>query len=119
MRLSPGAIVLLITVAPYLLLSAFVAWQARQRGYSFAVWFVANVVSLNPILILMVLTMLPDARKVALRRQEGEALEARLATRPSRTVPATGAPVASGSLGDQSTEAPSPSRSVGDEETRL
>jgi hypothetical protein len=94
-------------------LFVYVAWQARRRGYSFWLWLLAGLASLNPLLILLVLAMPPDAHKKALREAEMRALETRLGARPPR--PAGVAPAAS--PGDQSTTAPV-SRSVGDEETR-
>jgi hypothetical protein len=100
------------------LLVGYLAWQARQRGYSFVIWFLACIVTLNPILILIVLAVLPDAHKQALRRQEMAELEAKLAARAGGAAPVAGHPVSPLSVGDQSTVAPPALRSVGDEETR-
>jgi hypothetical protein len=109
---------LLLAIAPVLLLIGLVAWQARLRGYSFAVWFLANLLSLNPLLVLVVLAVLPDARKRALRRQEMAELESRLAARDRLATPGPDLPVAPLSVGDQVTVAPPPLPSIGDEETR-
>ena len=98
-------------------LFAYVAWQARRRGYSFWLWLLACVVSLNPLLILVVLAMLPDARKKRLREEEMEALQAKIAALPALDLDGE-AVVPAGLLGDQSTAAPSRYRSIGDEETR-
>jgi len=97
-------------------LFVYVAVQARRRGYSFWLWLLAGLASLNPLLILLVLAMLPDARKKGLREQEMKLLDAKLLTRRAEAPRLTGV-VPAGSLGDQSTTAPAP-RSVGDEETR-
>jgi hypothetical protein len=106
-----------IGVCIYLALAAYVAWQASKRGYSFFLWFFAAICSSNPILILIVLTLLPDAYRRSLRSKEMEALNEQLAARPRAGVPHADRPVAPLSLGDQPTAAP-PVRSVGDEETR-
>src|SRR5450755_755607 len=84
-------------------LCAWVACQARRRGYSFFVWLLACIVSLNPLLILVVLVMLPDARKKALRVNEMKALEAKFAARTPVEAPRRVGAVPAGSLGDQST----------------
>jgi heme exporter protein D len=97
-------------------LGAYVAWQARRRGYSFWVWLLASVVSLNPLLILILLAMLPDARKKRLREEEMEALQEKIAALPVVELGGD-AVVPAGSLGEQSTAA-ARLRSVGDEETR-
>src|SRR5450755_2089826 len=77
-------------------LCAWVACQARRRGYSFFVWLLACIVSLNPLLILVVLVMLPDARKKALRVNEMKALEAKLVSRVLvNAAPALGVPAGS------------------------
>jgi heme exporter protein D len=102
----------------YALLSGYIARQATRRGYSFWLWFLANVVTLNPLLVLIVLAVLPDARKMALRRKLLAELEAKLAAwpRPAAERPAPAAPACS--VGDQTTAVPPHLRSIGDEETR-
>ncbi len=94
-----------------------VAWQAKRRGYSFWVWMLASVVSLNPLLILLVLVMLPDARKKRLREKEMSNLRKKLAALPPVELGGDALAVSTASLGDQSTTAPSALRSIGDEET--
>jgi hypothetical protein len=103
-------------VTLYALLSGYLARQARRRGYSFWLWFLVNFVTLNPLLVLIVLAVLPDARKMALRQKLLAELEAKLAARPP--APRPGAAVPAGSLGDQTTAVPPGFRSIGDEETR-
>jgi heme exporter protein D len=97
-------------------LGAYVAWQAKGRGYSFWLWLAASGVSLNPLLILILLAMLPDARKKRLREEEMEELQEKIAALPAVELGGD-AVVPAGPLGDQSTAA-APLRSVGDEETR-
>jgi len=109
----PAALVTL-----YAWVSGYVARQAKRRGYSFWLWFLANVVTLNPLLVLIVLAVLPDARKMALRRQLLAELEAKLAARPLPAAPAAGPAVPTMSVGDQATVVPPHLRSIGDEETR-
>jgi hypothetical protein len=102
----------------YALLSGYIARQAKRRGYSFWLWFFANVVSLNPLLVLIVLAVLPDARKMALRQKLLAELEAKLAARPRPSAAQLGPAVPAYSVGDQPTVLPPHLRSVGDEETR-
>jgi len=92
-----------------------VAWQARGRGYSFVIWFLAVACSLNPFLVLMVLAVMPDARNLRRRSQLRAELEAKLAARPRGLIPFA-RPL---SPGDQSTALPLSARSIGDEETRV
>jgi ribosomal protein S18 acetylase RimI-like enzyme len=99
-------------------LAGYVARQAKRRGYSFWLWFFANFVTLNPLLVLIVLAVLPDARKMALRRKLLAELEAKLARRPTPSAPPPGPAVPALSVGDQPTVVPPHLRSIGDEETR-
>jgi hypothetical protein len=108
--------VFLVTL--YALLSGYIARQASRRGYSFWLWFFANVVVLNPLLALIVLAVLPDARKMSLRRKLLAELEAKLAARPRPAAPQLGPAVTAYSVGDQTTVVPPHLRSIGDEETR-
>ncbi len=94
-----------------------VAMQAGRRGYSRMVWFIASVVSLNPLLILVVLTALPDRKRVRQRDEERKKLQAKLLGRTAALPTPPTRSVALTSLGDQSTAAP-PLHSLGDEETR-
>ena len=96
-----------------------VAWQARRRGYSFWVWMLACIFSLNPLLILVLLAMLPDARKKRLREREMEELQKKLAALPTIALSGDFLAVPAASLGDQLTTAPSALRSIGDEMTRM
>ena len=112
--LSVGVAVVGLVVAILVL----VAWQARRRGYSFWVWLLASIVSLNPLLILLVLVMLPDARKKRLRAKEMRALQNKLAALAPVELGRDVLAVPAASLGDQSTAPPSGLRSIGDEETR-
>ena len=105
-------------VAVFALVAGYVARQARRRGYSFWLWFFANFVTLNPLLVLIVLAVLPDVRKMALRRQLLAELEARLAAGPRPAAPTSGPAVPAYSVGDQPTVVPPHLRSIGDEETR-
>jgi hypothetical protein len=107
-----------LLVVLYALLSGYIARQASRRGYSFWLWFFANAVTLNPLLVLIVLAVLPDARKMALRRKLLAELEAKLAARPRPSAGQLGPAVQAYSVGDQPTVLPPHLRSVGDEETR-
>jgi hypothetical protein len=111
-----------------LLLSAIVAVQARRRGYSLLVWLAAGALG-NPLFFLVLLAMMPDRARQALRRRLRAELEAKLAARhkvlpvaaptlPAGALPPTRSDVRPGvSVGDAVTVAP-PERSLGDEETR-
>lgn len=105
-------------VALYAWVSGYVARQAKRRGYSFWLWFLANVVTFNPLLVLIVLAVLPDARKMALRQKLLAELEAKLAARPRPAASQPAAAVPALSVGDQATVVPPHVRSIGDEETR-
>jgi hypothetical protein len=108
------------------LISALVAYQARQRGYPFFPWLIAGMLA-NPIFFLVLLAVMPDyARKVRRRKYLAE-LESKLAARskalsptPRVTVPPrAGKSLAVSperSIGDLPTVDP-PERSLGDEET--
>jgi hypothetical protein len=125
------------------LVSAIVAVQARQRGYRFVIWVVTGMLG-NPIFFLVLLAIMPDFARKALRGQILADLEAKLAGRP-KVLPAAPAPAPTSplprptaqpstmpsdrslgdqptilperSLGDQATLLP-PERSLGDEDTR-
>src|SRR5262245_2101607 len=105
---------LLIT---YLVLCHVVGKQARQRGYSYWLWTVTSIFG-NPLFIIVLLTLLPDARKQALRQTEMADLEAKLAEQVRRVAVPDAIRVPVASVGDQVTVVP-PARSLGDEETRL
>lgn len=110
--------VLLLGGAVVAFLAVYVARQAKRRGYSFWLWFLANFVTLNPLLVLIVLAVLPDARKMALRRKLLAELEAKLAAGPRPAAAQPGPAVPACSVGDQVTVMPPHLRSIGDEETR-
>jgi hypothetical protein len=104
-------------VLAYVGLCGVVGWQARQRGYSFWLWTVTSIFG-NPLFIIVLLTLLPDAHKQRLRNKELADLEAKLAEQTRCVALIETAPVPARSVGDQLTVVP-PARSVGDEETRL
>jgi hypothetical protein len=113
---------LVVTLLVSFVLGLIVSVQARRRGHSFTAWLAGATLSGNPVLFLVLLALMPDFARKALRRKEAADLRARLAGRP-RVLPPPGpaaspAPGRDVSVGDQPTEVP-PSRSVGDEETRL
>jgi heme exporter protein D len=110
--------ILLLGGAVVAFFAGYVARQAKRRGYSFWLWLLANLVTLNPLLVLIVLAVLPDARKMALRRELRAELEARLAARPRPEAALPGPAVPACSIGDQATVVPPQLRSIGDEETR-
>jgi hypothetical protein len=108
------------------LISAIVAYQARQRGYAFFPWLIAGMLA-NPIFFLVLLAVMPDyARKVRRRKYLAE-LESKLAGH-SKVLSATPrvpispragkalAVAPERSIGDLPTVDP-PERSLGDEET--
>ena len=91
----------------YLWFAWKVATQARNRGYSTGIWLLMSFVTFNPILVLILLTMLPDRRRINLREQWRGELDLRLAT---------AAPMLAGhAAGSLSI----PARSLGDQERPL
>jgi hypothetical protein len=114
-------VVLLVVAFPF---AAAVAVQARRRGYGFLAWLVGGTLG-NPVFFLVLLALMPDLARRALRRKEMADLEAKLAGRP-RTLPPPPGPAAavpstlSGdrSVGDLPTALP-PDRSLGDDATML
>jgi hypothetical protein len=117
---SPEMLCMLVPVGGlFLLFSAIVAVQAHQRGYNFVVWLLAGVLA-NPVFFLVLLAIMPDYARKALRRQLAAELEEKLVAQrlvpPAAAQPSTLVPQCS--LGDQPTVLP-PQRSLGDEETRL
>src|SRR5262249_18191957 len=113
-------IVLLLLVALFGmgggLLVLIVPLQAKRRGYSLLAWLVASLLG-NPVFLLILLGLLPDARRKRLRTTEREDLEGRLRRARGPAEPAPARPPLERSLGDQATRLPE--RSLGDEETRL
>jgi hypothetical protein len=113
----------LIFLALFTVFSTIVAVQASRRGYRFLTWFTAGLLG-NPVFFLVLLAILPDRARRALRSRERADLEARLAAKarglpasPAAAQPSTVTAAPGVSLGDQVTVAP-PVRSLGDEETR-
>ncbi len=102
------------------LISAIVAYQARQRGYHFIPWLIAGMLA-NPIFFLVLLAVMPDYARKARRRKYLAELESKLAGR-SKMLPPTACAAPSRaatpqrSIGDLPTVDP-PVRSLGDEET--
>ena len=99
---------------------------AGQRGYSLALWLAAGLNSLNPVIFLAVLALMPNRGRRRMREQFRTELEAKLAARTGRPlVPATavapqslaGSTLPERSLGDMPTVAPTYC-SVGDDVTR-
>ena len=126
----------------FLILAVLVpAVQAKRRGYSLIVWFIAGALVFNPIYLLVILGISPHRKRQQMREQFRRELDAKLAaagipaaapatrpmadrslgdqpTIPPGTAAATdGPPVPQRSLGDLPTVSPG-SRSVGDEPTR-
>jgi hypothetical protein len=102
-------------------LSAMLAYQARQRGYHSAVWFLAGVLCVNPMIPLVVLALLPYRTRQALRLKEEKVLRDKLAeaaaqhspaldSRPDETPPRPVLP--------EGCTATYPPQSLGDEVTR-
>ena len=107
-----------VAVVVYLGFCGLVAMQAQRRGYAFVLWFLASMVSANPLLLLIVLAILPDARRLRLRQTEREALEKKLLGVQQRQQASVAVqPERQLSVGDQATVLPE-ARSLGDEETR-
>jgi hypothetical protein len=118
MDINTATIVILVYLLPFwLLLALVVAVQARRRGYSFFVWWLAVALG-NPIFFLILLALLPDQARKTWRRRFTAALEKKLAVLPRRSPePSRGIAQPDRSVGDQTTVAP-PAHSLGDEETR-
>jgi hypothetical protein len=104
------------------LLGLIVAVQAQRRGYNLGVWLLGGTLSGNPVLVLVLLAVMPDFARKRLRRTYMAQLEDRLAAASRRVLGRARAPqpavAPDRSVGDLPTYLP-PSRSVGDEETRL
>jgi hypothetical protein len=126
--ISLGMIAIAAVVLLFLaLISAIVAYQARQRGYHFFPWLMAGILA-NPIFFLVLLAIMPDRARKARRRRYLAELESNLAARPKvrPTAPATVSPrggesvavTPERSIGDLPTVEP-PDRSLGDEETHV
>jgi hypothetical protein len=105
------------------LLSPFaviLAVQAYKRGYNLGVWFVAGLVSSNPLFPLVLLGIMPHRTRQAQRRLERERLEGALAE--TTILPEGPDQVALGSTPSEPTAQASPDRkdrSLGDQETQL
>jgi hypothetical protein len=117
------AAILLVILALLLGISASVALQARRRGYRFLVWLIAGALG-NPLFFLVMLSIMPDFARKALRSKETADLEAKLAALPtggpspptlSLILPSPGA--SAHSVGDLPTVLPQ-QQSVGDRETQ-
>ena len=126
MILALFALVVFGVAGVYLGSAIAIAVQARWRGYSLALWLAAGLNSLNPVIFLVVLALMPNRGRKRMREQFRTELEAKLAARTGRPlVPATavapqslaGSTLPERSLGDMPTVAPT-DRSVGDEVTR-
>lgn len=113
--------ILLVTLVGF---PAIVAAQAHWRGYNFFPWLFMGMLG-NSIFLLVLLAVMPDYSRKAMRRRFAEELEEKLRhkTASERIGPedekgTPGVPVSERSLGDLPTVAPR-ERSLGDEETRL
>jgi hypothetical protein len=99
--------------------AVIVAVQAKWRGYSAWLWAAAGVVTLNPVIFLVMLALMPNRLRLQQRKQFQADLKRKLAARavelPAHDAAPAG-PAVERSLGDQPTIAP-PERSLGDVET--
>src|SRR5882724_4017090 len=95
-------------VALYLGALVAIAVQARWRGYSLALWLASGFVSLNPVIFLVVLALMPNRGRKRLRQQFRAELDAKLAARSGAPAPARG--LAAAALGASTL----PERSLGD-----
>jgi hypothetical protein len=116
----------MIVSSPVLFIYVSIPLQARKRGYSFWLWFVACVINVAiPIYFLVLLPLLPNRARIRLREKFRAELDAKLATvtgsLPARSfagpVPPGSTATVDRSLGDMPTIVPR-ERSVGDDETR-
>src|SRR5262249_3027851 len=116
---------LLVFLAIFSIFAVILAFQAMQRGYNFGVWFLAGLLSLNPILLLVLLGLLPNRRMQRLRRMETELLEDLL----DEDLPVTAMLAQEQGEGrhgsktaavrpEEETTAPVPKQSIGDVETQ-
>jgi hypothetical protein len=105
--------------------AATVAYQARQRGYSLILWFVAPLVIVNPVIFLVLLALIPNRKRMKLRtqfrnehREKLDGFTPLFPSAPSELSAGTGTTrTVYRSLGDMPTQMP-PERSLGDEVTR-
>jgi hypothetical protein len=116
----------LIIMSPIAFLYISIPWQARKRGYSFWIWFIACVINLNlPIYLLVLLSLVPNRARKRLRVVFRAELDAKLATVSgplsvrslARPMPPGSTATFDRSLGDMPTIVPR-EQSVGDDETR-
>ena len=118
------ASILVVIAALFLSGIVIVAVQARGRGYSLWLWMAAGLLTINPVIFLVMLALMPNRSRLRLREKFRAELDAKLAGRKNLPpAPAVG-PVPTGttltanrSLGDLPTFVPR-DRSLGDEETR-
>lgn len=100
----------------YIIIPFVVARQAKRRGYSFWVWFVAAFVG-NSIILLILLGVMPDQARKRRRKKEMADLETRLQDAVGQVVAIEPPRDIFRSVGDGPTVLPA--RSMGDDETRL
>lgn len=125
-----GSFELIIMMALWVVLSLIVALQAARRGYNVWIWLLAGSLG-NPLFFLVLLAIMPDFARKALRRKFVDELDQKLAAlstflpvsdRLTEAAIASPVPTLSApeerSVGDLPTTAP-PQRSVEDEPTRL
>jgi len=115
----------LVIASPALFMYISIPLQARKRGYSFWLWFLACVVNIAlPIYFLILLPLLPNRARMRLREKFRAELDAKLASagvsvhvRPLPALATTGSTATvERSLGDMPTIVPR-ERSLGDDET--
>jgi hypothetical protein len=102
-----------------------IAVQARWRGYSLWLWLAAVIISINPVIFLVLLALMPNRARKMRRETFRNELDAKLAGRsgkfgiarmPTDATGLSGSTLPERSLGDMPTVAP-PERSIGDEMT--
>lgn len=98
-------------------------YHAWRRGYNPFVWGLASFLSYNPIFVLVVLASVPHRRRLRLRDQFTQELEAKLAALAGGPPGLAGdsrdaGRIDTSALGDRATVVPR-DRSIGDDPTRL
>jgi len=79
-------------------------WQARKRGYSPLLWFLATLLS-HVFVTMSILAMLPDRSLAKQRARETQAVDALLANRRGQTAPLPSGAIGQESIGDALTQA--------------
>jgi len=105
----PGAVTLIpaIGLAIISLIAAtllvIVPRYAHERGHGFIWWFILQVLTLNPVYLMLLLVMLPNRSRNRMRERFAAELDAKLKAQSHATVTFAGGAVPAKSIGDVQT----------------